>query len=162
MLSEGGVSHLRPFFPAAEDFVAETAPHFQFLVDAFGFSGPVVTEQAEQAYDVRYDGGRTSVLLNWEVDGGFFACQLIPRLAGGELDTNYDHWLSPSEIMGARGLGAQRVTPDALDGVDEAGYAQVMEREARNLRTHCADVLRGDWSVYDAAHGWLERQARGR
>ena len=38
-----------------------------------------------------------------------------------------------------------------LDDVDLVGYGAVMERVAANLRDFCADVLRGDWSVREAA-----------
>lgn len=157
MTAELADPHMRPYFPTAEDFSAATAPHFRFLVDELGFSGPVVTEQPGVAFDVRYDGPQMAVLLNWEVDGGYFACQLIPRLANGELDPDYERWLSPNEILVAHGAIDEWVTQADLEDVDQRGYAQAMTRAARNLRVHGADVLRGDWSVYQAAHRWLEQ-----
>jgi hypothetical protein len=36
---------------------------------------------------------------------------------------------------------------------------RTMERQGANLRTYCADVLRGDWSIYETARSWLEHPA---
>jgi len=160
-MSAANGQHLRPFFPAASDFAAATAPHFRFLVDVLRFTGPHVAGAATDAFDIRYDGRRVSVLLSWETEGAFFACQLIPRQATGELERDDERWLSPNEILGARGATDEWVTQADLDDVDEQGYGQVMERVAHNLRTYCADVLAGDWTIYEAAHRWLERQVRG-
>lgn len=156
---EGATRHLRPFFPSAADFATQTTPHFRFLVDELGFSQPQLVDTAADAFDIRYDGKSLAVLLSWEVEGGFFACQLIPRLAGGELEPDYERWLSPNEILAARGAIDAWVTQADLDNVDELGYGQVMDRVAGDLQTYCADVLAGDWAIYNAAHHWLERLA---
>jgi hypothetical protein len=151
--------HLRPFFSAAEDFRAATAPHFKFLVDEFGFEVAAFDVQAGVAFDLRYDGSDASVLLSWDVEGGYFGCHLVPRLPHGGPDPDSDHWLSPNEVLAVRGARDQLVTHDQLEGVDESGYAQVMERVAGSLRQYCADVLRGDWTIYERAHRWFEEQA---
>ena len=158
MMTDPGITHLRPFFPTAADFSDATAPHFSFLVDEMGFSGPFVVGDTDEAFDVRFDGQKVSVLLSWEVDGGFFACQLIPRVGGDQLEPDYERWLSPTEVLAARGKLDDATTQADLDDVDEAGYARVMKRAAANMRRHCADVLKGDWSVYPAAHRWLEKR----
>ena len=147
---------MRPFFPTVQDFAAATTPHFRFLVDEFGFVGPSIEEQTDEMYDVAYYGPHTAVLLNWDTTGAFFACNLAPRTADGTLDPDYEHWLSVNEVVAARGAHDRWVSQADLDDVDAAGYAAVMSREADNLRTHCADVLRGDWSIRAAAHSWLE------
>lgn len=153
--------HMRPFFPAAVDFATQTTPHFTFLVDELGFDQPQVFDTGGDAFDIRYDGKSVAVLLSWEVEGGFFACQLVPRRPAGDLDPEYERWLSPNEVLAARDAVDEWVTQADLDDVDESGYAQVMERVATHLRTYCADVLAGDWAIYDAAHRWLERSAAG-
>ena len=147
---------LRPFFPSADDFAAATTPHFQFLVDEFGFAEPVVAETVAGSFDVRYDGNRTALLLNWDVEGGFIGVHLIPRRPSGQLDPDPERWLRPNEVLSARGAADAAVMQDDLDGVDQRGFARVMKREAANLREHCDDVLRGDWSVYPEAHHWFE------
>ena len=147
---------MRPFFPTVQDFAGASTPHFQFLVDEFGFIGPSVEEQTDEMYDVTFYGPSTAVLLNWDTTGGFFACNLAPRLPDGTLDPDYEQWLSTNEIVAARGFPDRWVNQAELDGVDLAGYAAVMKREADNLRTYCADVLRGDWSVREAVNRWLE------
>jgi hypothetical protein len=146
----------RPFFPSARDFEAATRGHFQFLVDEFAFSGPLVIDRGE-SFGLRYDGPGTAVLLNWDVEGGYFACHLAPRLDNGEPHPDPDRWLSPNEVLAARGAAEDWVTHADLEGADEARFAETMSRYAANLRNHCADVLRGDWSIFDAAHSWLER-----
>ena len=155
-MTDEPVGHLRPFFPSARDFAAATTPHFGFLVTEFGFAGPVVTENFE-SFDVRYDGRRTSLLLNWDADGGYIGIHLIPRRGPGAPDPDAERWLRPNEILAARGAVKDAVTHADFEGVDQRGFAVVMEREAANLRKHCADVLRGDWSIYSEAHGWFER-----
>lgn len=156
-MSEGSVpTHLRPFFPAAADFAAATSPHFQFLIDDFGYKGPELVDHAALSFDVRFDATKAAVLLNWDVEGGYFACNLIRRVRNGDLDPDYNRWLSPNEILAARGARERWVTHDDLERVNEAGYTRAMERLAANLRDYCADVLRGDWSVYDTAHRWFE------
>jgi hypothetical protein len=156
-MSEGSVpTHLRPFFPAAADFAAATGPHFRFLVDDFGYTGPELVDHAGLSFDVRFDGPQAAVLLNWDVEGGYFACNLIRRLGNGDLDPDFDRWLSPNEILAARGAREKWVTHDDLERVNKQGYARVMERQAANLRDYCADVLRGNWSIYKAAHSWFE------
>ena len=159
-MTDPGVTHLRPFFPTAADFSAATSPHFGFLVDELGFTGPLTVGDSDEAFDVRFDGPKVSVLLSWEVEGGFFACQIIPRNKDGELEQDYERWLSPTEILAARGKLDDATTQADLDDVDEAGYARVMKRAAANMRRHCADVLKGDWSIYSAAHRWLEKRSR--
>jgi len=148
-----GDGPLRPFFPSATDFAAATTPHFSFLIDEFRFAGPVVTGNQE-AYDIRYDGPGTAVLLSWEIENGLFGCELAPRAADGHLDPDFENWLTANEVLAARGAMDRWVVESELDGVDEDGYAAVMMREADNLRTYCADVLRGDWSVHDSAVMW--------
>ena len=147
--------HMRPFFPSPEDFVAVTMPHFRFLIDDFAYSGPEVVDRGA-SFDLRYDGNGTSVLLNWDVEGGYFACHLVPRLDSGELHPDPDRWLSPNEILAARGADEDWITHDDLEQADEARFAETMSRYAANLRNHCADVLRGDWSIFDSAHGRFE------
>jgi hypothetical protein len=159
-MTDPGTTHLRPFFPTALDFSAATSPHFSFLVDELGFEGPLIVGDSDEAFDVRFDGPKVAVLLSWEVEGGFFACQIIPRTSGGQLETDYERWLSPTEVLAARGKLDDATTQADLDDVDEAGYARVMKRAAANMRRHCAEVLKGDWSIYSAAHRWLERRAR--
>ncbi len=151
--------HLRPFFPSAADFAAATTPHFQFLIDEFGYSEPVIEGHGATTFGLRYDGKATSVLLNWDVEGGFFACNLVPRLPTGEIDPDFERWLSPNEIVAARGAPDEPITQGELEDVDETGYARTMARQAAILRAHCADVLRGDWSIFDEAHHWFARHA---
>jgi hypothetical protein len=153
MTDVGGGDPLRPFFPSATDFAAATTPHFSFLIDEFRFAEPVVTGN-EEAYDIRYDGPGTAVLLTWEIASGYFGCELAPRAADGDLDPDYENWLTANEILAARGVTDRWVVEAEFDNVDEEGYATVMSREADNLRTHCADVLRGDWSVRDSELIW--------
>jgi len=148
-----GQGPLRPFFPTAADFAGATTPHFSFLIDEFRFAGPVVTA-TEDAYDIRYDGPGTAVLLSWEIESGLFGCELAPRATDGTLDPDYENWLTANEILAARGASDRWVAQSELDDVDEIGYAAVMSHEADNLRTHCADVLRGDWSVRESALVW--------
>ena len=150
-IADGGP--LRPFFPSATDFAAATTPHFSFLIDEFRFAEPVVTGN-EEAYDIRYDGPGTAVLLTWEIESGYFGCELAPRAANGDLDPDYENWLTANEILAARGATDRWVVEAELDNVDEDGYAAVMSREADNLRTYCADVLRGDWSVRESELIW--------
>jgi hypothetical protein len=157
MTGERDRPRLRPFFATAADFAAATAPHFGFLVDELEFSGPVVSEQPAEAYDLRYDGPNSAVLLSWEIDSALFGCQLAPRLRDGKLDRDYEHWLSLNEVLAARGAADRWVTQADLDAVDEAGYAAAMRRTADNLRTYAADVLAGDWTVRESAQRWLER-----
>ena len=153
MTDVGGGGPLRPFFPSATDFAAATTPHFSFLIDEFRFAEPVVTGN-EEAYDIRYDGPGTAVLLTWEIESGYLGCELAPRTARGDLDPDYENWLTANEILAARGATDRWVVESELDGVDEDGFAAVMVREADNLRTYCADVLRGDWSVRDSELIW--------
>jgi hypothetical protein len=148
--------HLRPFFPSAADFAAATAPHFQFLVDEFGFADPAVEENVTGSYEVRYVGSKTAILLNWDVEGGFIGVHLIRRQRSGELDPDPERWLRPNEILGARGELKRAVNQADLDDINERGFASVMRREAANVRELCADVLRGDWSIFDAAHNWFQ------
>ena len=148
-----GGGPLRPFFPSATDFAAATTPHFSFLIDEFRFAEPVVTGTRE-AYDIRYDGSGTAVLLTWELDTGYFGCELAPRTADGRLDLDYENWLTANEILAARGATDRWVVEADFDNVDEDGYATVMIRAADNLRSYCADVLRGDWRVRDSALIW--------
>jgi hypothetical protein len=150
-IADGGP--LRPFFPSATDFAAATTPHFSFLIDEFRFAEPVVTGN-EEAYDIRYDGPGTAVLLTWEIESGYFGCELAPRAANGDLDPDYENWLTANEILAARGATDRWVVEADLADVDEEGYATVMSREADNLRTYCADVLRGDWSVRESELIW--------
>ena len=154
-MNEGPGSHLRPFFPLARDFAVVTTPHFAFLVEEFGFSGPNVTDRGE-SYEARYVGPGTAVVLNWDVEGGYFACHLVPLLSNGDVHPDPDRWLSPNEVVAARGAIDHWVGHDELTGADELEFGRIMERQAANLRTYCADVLRGDWSIYQTAHGWLE------
>ncbi|MEX2547413.1 MAG: hypothetical protein WD830_06435 [Chloroflexota bacterium] len=154
-------THLRPFFPSASDFAAATTPHFQFLVDDFGYAPPTVEESIAGLFEVRYDGGTGAVLLNWDVEGGFIGVHLIPRQKHGELQPDPERWLRPNEILAARGALNRSVNQADLDGVDEHGYAKQMQREAANLREFCADVLRGDWSIFDSAHSWFEKHPLG-
>lgn len=160
MTTEPRTAHLRPFFPTAADFSAATSPHFGFLVGELGFARPLIVGDSDVAFDVRFDGTKVSVLLSWEVEGGFFACQIIPRTKDGQLESDYERWLSPTEVLAARDKLDDAISQADLDDVDEAGYARVMKRAAANMRRHCADVLKGDWSVYPAAHRWLEKRAR--
>ena len=153
MTDQPGGGPLRPFFASAADFAAATRPHFSFLIDEFRFAEPAVTGNQE-AYDIRYDGPGTAVLLIWEIENGLFGCELAPRAAVGDLDPDYENWLTANEILAARGAMDRWVVESELNGVDEDGFAAVMEREADNLRTFCADVLRGDWSVRDSALMW--------
>jgi hypothetical protein len=153
-------SHLRPFFPTAIDFSAATSPHFAFLVDDLGFTGPLIVADSDEAFDIRWDGPKVSVLLSWEVEGAFFASQIIPRTKDGELEHDYELWLSPTEVLAARGKLDDAITQADFDNADEAGYARVMKRAAANMRRHCADVLKGDWTIYPAAHRWLEKRGR--
>jgi len=152
------IPRMRPFFPTVQDFAAAAAPHFAFLVDSFGFEGPSIEEHNDEMYDVTYYGPATAVLLNWDTTGSYFACNLAPRLPDGSLDSNYEHWLSVNEVVAAHGAADRWVSQAALDDVDLAGYAAVMEREAANLRELCADILRGDWSIRVRAQEWLLNQ----
>lgn len=154
------VTHLRPFFPTASDFSAATSPHFTFLVEEMSFEGPLIVGDADDAFDVRFDGPKVSVLLSWEVEGGFFATQLIQRTKDGQLEPDYERWLSPTEVLAAHDKLDDAITQADLDDVDEAGYARVMKRAAANLRRHCVEVLKGDWSIYPTAHRWLEKRGR--
>lgn len=160
MTIETSTSHLRPFFPTAADFSAATSPHFGFLVDEMGFTGPLIVGDSDEAFDVRFDGPKVSVLLSWEVAGGFFASQIIPRTKDGQLESDYERWLSPTEVLAARGKLDDATSQADLDDADEAGYGRVMKRAAASLRRHCAEVLKGDWSIYPAAHRWLEKRSR--
>jgi hypothetical protein len=148
---------MRPFFPTVQDFAAATAPHFEFLVSDFGFTGPSIEEQNDEMYDVAYYGQKTAVLLNWDTTGSYFACNLAPRFEDGSLDPDYQHWMSVNEVAAARGGPARWVGQADLDDVDLAGYGAVMKRVANNVRDFCIDVLRGDWTVRSAAHSWLEQ-----
>lgn len=159
-MSDPATPHLRPFFPSAADFAAATTPHFQFLVDDFGFAAPSA-EGDDDLYEVAYHGPRTAVLLDWDVAGGFFACNLAPRAADGSLDPDYEQWLSVNEIVAARGAPERWIGQADLEDVDLPGYGALMERVADNLKTHCADVLRGDWSVRAAVRSWMEERASG-
>jgi hypothetical protein len=154
-VSTNGGGHLRPFIPSAADFLASTRDHFQFLVVDFGYRGPR-TNDLGKAFEVIYDGPGTAVLLSWDVEGGYFACHLAPRLPSGDVHPDTDRWMSPNEVLAARGAMEDWVGQDDLEGADEAGFARTMERHAANLRSYCADVLRGDWSIYEYARGWLE------
>jgi hypothetical protein len=147
--------HMRPFFPSATDFAAATTPHFEFLVSDLGYAEPVIEETIPGSYDVRYDGTGTSVLLNWDAEGGFIGVHLVPRSRSGALNSDVDSWLRPNEVLGARAARREWVTQTDLEGVSADGYARVMEREAANLRNYCADVLGGDWSIYGEAHDWI-------
>jgi hypothetical protein len=147
---------MRPFFPSVQDFVAATAPHFQFLVDELGFVGPSIEGQNDEMYDVTYYGPRTAVLLSWDTTGGFFACNLAPRRADGSLDPDYRQWLSVNEIVATSGAPDRWVSQSELDDVDLEGYGRVMSREVANLREYCAAVLNGDWSIRGATQRWLE------
>lgn len=149
-------THLRPFFPSADDFAAAIGPHFQFLVDEFGYAEPVVTDLDGAIYEVRYDGRGTALLLNWDVAGGFIGVHLVPRSARGRVEPDPDKWLRPNEILGARGARNRWTTQADLEGVDKRGFDAVMAREAANIREYCADVVRGDWAIYEEAHGWIE------
>lgn len=153
MTDVGGGGPLRPFFPSAADFAAATTPHFSFLIDEFRFAEPVVTS-AEEAYDIRYDGAGTAVLLTWEIESGYFGCELAPRSANGELDPYFENWLTANEILAAHGATDRWVVESELDNVDENGYAALMSRAADNLRTYGAEVLRGDWGVRDSELIW--------
>lgn len=155
MTDDASVQHLRPFFPSAADFAAATVPHFEFLVSELGFAEPVVEELVPGSFDVRFDGKATSVLLNWDAEGGFIGVHLVPRTRAGSLNLDPESWLRPNEVLGARGARGEWVTQTDLEGVNERGYARVMEREAANLRNYCAEILRGDWSIYDEAHDWI-------
>lgn len=148
---------MRPFFPTVQDFAAATAPHFEFLVSDFGFTGPSIEEQNDEMYDVAYYGQATAVLLNWDTTGSYFACNLAPRFEDGSLDPDYQHWMSVNEVAAARGGPARWVGQSDLDDVDLAGYGAVMKRVANNVRDFCIDVLRGDWTVRSAAHSWMEQ-----
>lgn len=150
---------MRPFFPSVQDFAAATTPHFQFLVDELGFVGPSIEEQNDEMYDIAYYGEKTAVFLTWDATGAFFACNLAPRLPDGSLEADYEQWVSVNEVVAARGAPERWISQAELDDVDAAGYAVVMRREADNLRTYCADVLRGDWSIRAAAHSWMEDRA---
>jgi hypothetical protein len=154
-------THLRPFFPSADDFAAATAPPFDFLVTEFGYSDPTVTDLDGAIYEVRYDGEGTAVLLNWDVEGGFIGVHFVPRSARGHLTSDPEKWLRPNEILGARGQRSRWTTQTDLEGVDKIGYEAVLKREAANMREFCADVLRGDWSIYGEAHGWVEAHPEG-
>ena len=132
--------------------------HFQFLVDDFGYLGPAVLDHGP-TFDVRYDGDRTTVLLTWDVEGGFFACHLVPRMRNGELNPDPERWLTPNEVLAARNARHDWVGHADLEQADEVVFARTMDRHAANLRTYCADVLGGDWSIYDLAHRWLEEPA---
>jgi hypothetical protein len=147
--------HMRPFFPSVDDFAAATTPHFTFLVRELGYDQPVVAENVPGSYDVRYDGRGTSVLLSWDAEGGFMGLHLVPHGNSGALNLDSESWLRPNDVLGARGARRESVTQADLEGVDAAGYAAVMEREAANLRNYCMDVLRGDWSIYEKAHDWI-------
>ena len=149
-------THLRPFFPAADDFAAATTPHFEFLVDEFDYAEPMVTDLDGEIYEVRYEGAGTCVLLNWDVEGGFIGVHLVPRSRSGQIVMDHEKWLRPNEILGARGARARWTTQTDLEGVDKNGFADALRREAVNVRELCADVLRGDWSIYPEAHGWVE------
>jgi hypothetical protein len=155
MTDEPVVQHMRPFFPSADDFAAATTPHFEFLVNELGYDQPVVEEPIPGSYDVRYDGNGTSVLLNWDAEGGFIGVHFVPRDRAGALNPDPESWLRPNEVLGARGARGEWVTQIDLEGVHADGYGRVMEREAANLRNYCMDVLRGDWSVYAEAHDWI-------
>ena len=157
MTGDAPAPRMRPFFPTVQDFAAATVPHFNFLVEDFGFVGPSIEEQTDEMYDVAYYGQSTAVLLNWDTTGSFFACNLAPRFADGSLDPDYEHWLSVNEIVAARGADNRWVSQADLDDVDVAGYGAVMKREAANLRDFCADVLRGNWSIRTDAQRWLEQ-----
>jgi len=146
---------LRPFFPTARDFAAATTPHFAFLVDDFGYQGPQIEERSDDMYDVAYYGRGTAVVLNWDTDAAYFACNLAPRLADGTLDPDYQAWMSVNEVVAARGATERWVSQADLDDVDLSGFGAVMDRAADNLRDFCDDVLRGDWTVRRDAHRWL-------
>jgi len=152
----GPAPRMRPFFPSVQDFAAATTPHFQFLVDDLGFVGPSVEEQTDEMYDVTYYGERSAVMLSWDTTGGYFACNVAPRLADGSLDPDYERWLSVNEIVAAKGAPERWVNQSDLEDVDLDGFARVMRRVADNLSTYCADVLQGDWSIHQAATRWLE------
>lgn len=124
-------------------------------MDDFDFSGPQVTERGP-SFEVRYDGPGTAVLLSWDVEGGYFACHLAPRISNGEVHPDPDRWLSPNEVLAARGAPERWIRHDDLEGADEKEFGKVMERQASSLRDYCADVLRGDWTIFDAARGRLQ------
>jgi hypothetical protein len=151
-----GAAHLRPFFPGAADFAAAATPHFGFLVNELGFSRPQVSGEPGDGYDVRYDGASSAVLLSWESDGGFFGCQIIPLTADGTLESDFERWLSPNEVLAVRNALDEWPSQAEFDDIDAAGFGRLMARAARCLQEHCLDVLAGDWSVYSAAHRWLE------
>ena len=153
MTHHGG--HLRPFIPSARDFEAATASHFRFLVDDLGYSGQRLTDLGA-SFEIRYDGPGTAVLLNWDVEGGYFACHLAPLLANGDIHPDPERWLTPNEILAARGARERWIGHDDLEGADELAFGLAMEQHAANLRDYCADVLRGDWSIFETAHSWLE------
>ena len=148
-------THLRPFFPSANDFAAAITPHFNFLVDDFGYEEPVVSDLDGEIYEARYDGPGTTVLLNWDVEGGFIGVHFVPH-SGGGIVPDPERWLRPNEILGARGERERWTTQTDLEGVDKNGFDAALAREAANVRELCADVLGGDWSIYDEAHGWVE------
>ena len=154
-----GRGHLRPFFPSVRDFEAATTGHFRFLVDEFEYAEPR-TSDLGASFEVRYDGSGTVVLLSWDVEGGYFACHLAPRISNGDIHPDPERWLTPNEILATRGALDRWISHDDLDGADELVFGQTMERHAANLRDYCADVLGGDWSIYDAAHLWLETSRR--
>jgi hypothetical protein len=154
-VTDDASGHLRPFFPSARDFEAATNGHFRFLVDEFDFSGPR-TADLGQSFEVRYDGLGTAVLLNWDLEGGYFACHLAPLLSNGEIHPDPERWLSSNEILAARGALERWIGHDELESADEVAFGRTMARQAANLRDYCADVLRGDWSIFEAAHRWLE------
>jgi hypothetical protein len=159
-MTEPPDTHLRPFFPSAADFAAATAIHFQFLLEDFGYLGPQVTDQG-QSFEIQYDGERASVLLSWDAEGGYFGCHLIARLPSGGLESDPDHWLTPNEVLAARDAQHEWVTQGDLEHVDEPGFGRAMERIAANLRNHCGELLRGDWSIYGVARGRLAAEPDG-
>ncbi len=157
MTGELPTPRMRPFFPSVQDFAAATTPHFRFLADELGFVGPSIEEQNDEMFDVTYYGPRTAVLLSWDTTGGFFACNLAPRRPDGSLEPDYHQWLSVNEVVAAKGAPERWVNQSELADVDLDGYAAVMRREADNLRTYCADVLAGDWTIRESAQRWLEQ-----
>ena len=148
---------LRPFFPSARDFAAAASPHFEFLVSDLGFGQPKVSDEPGGGFDIRFDSDSVNVLRSWESDGGSFGCQLVPLTHGGRLEPDVERWLSPTEILAAGGVLDEWPNQRDFDDVTHRRYGALMERAATCLREHCADVLAGDWSVYDAAHRWLEK-----
>lgn len=150
------MSHDAPFafepFEASR-FLTTVSPVFEFLVTDFGYGQPEVLWDTGVVLGVRYDRSETSVILSYDVRERLFACQIARVMADGAFDDD-QNWLRPNEVLAVREGRDRWVTADDFANADADAWLAALEREATNLRTSCADVLRGDWSILPAVQQW--------